>query len=307
MPLRNLFGFRKERDVLAPLTVVGGRSGTTLIMHLLSTCGEIAMLREYPYESQYLAYLLRWAQLVDQPFVEQDDWNPGIMLAGIKSPDGKIGPWPWSDRRLIDVPHGSPTLTQRCFVGTWQQISPLLGTNGRLTNDGRPGAPRYFAEKCLTWVSDGVARLLPSKRIYAIRDPRDIWLSILAFDDKRGFYGFGRRPGQSEPDFRADFVSRLKPQLVAAGQVVVWDSDAVVRYEDLVTDLEERSMRLGKWLGVSFDHRLVERDRERFRHHMTSPTPERSVGRWKTAMSAEENRFFLDQLGPEMERLGYET
>ena len=292
---------------MTPLIIVGGRSGTTLIMHLLSTSGEVAMLREYPYESQYLAYLLRWAQLVDQPFVEQDDWNLSIMLAGIRLPEGKIGSWPWPDRRMVDVPDGCATLTQRCLRGTWKAIAPILGANGGLTEEDQPCEPKYFAEKCLLWVSDGIVRLLPSKRIYSIRDPRDIWLSIIAFDKKRGFYGFGRRPGQTERDFRADFVARLKPQLVAAGQVADSNDDIVVRYEDLVSDMEKQTRRLGKWLGVRFDHGCVERDREHFRHHMTSSTPECSVARWKSAMSTEENRFFLDHLGPEMERLGYET
>ena len=265
------------------------------------------MLREYPYESQYLAYLLRWSQLVDQPYVEQEHWDARVMLTGIKSPEGVIGSWPWPNRRLIDVPAGSSSLTQRCLLGTWKEISPILAANGGATDGNGSCEPRYFAEKCLVWVGDQISQLLPSKRIYSIRDPRDIWLSILAFDKKRGFYGFGRRPGQSQLEYREEFVARLKPQLAAAGRIDDSGSNMVMRYEDLVTDMGKQSRRLGKWLGVTLDHIRVERDRERSRHHMTSPSPENSVERWKSAMSTDENRFFLDRLGVEMERLGYDT
>ena len=40
----------------------------------------------------------------------------------------------------------------------------------------------------------------------------------------------------------------------------------VMRYEDLVTEMEKQARKLGEWLGVTLDHFRVERDRESFRH-----------------------------------------
>ena len=42
---------------------------------------------------------------------------------------------------------------------------------------------------------------IPVRAIDLVRDPRDIFTSILDFDERRGFFGFGRQPGQSDLDY----------------------------------------------------------------------------------------------------------
>ena len=162
---------------LTPLILVGGgRSGTTLIMQLLATSNEVAMVREYPYESKYMSYLLRWALVLDQPYSQEGGWNMSVMLEGIKSPTGNIGSWPWPERDLIRVPEDSASFAERCFRAVWQEFSEVVVRNGAGHCQGEPSPARYFAEKCRPWVATRIGRVLPSRRIYSVRDPRDVWL-----------------------------------------------------------------------------------------------------------------------------------
>ncbi len=81
-------------------------------------------------------------------------------------------------------------------------------------------APVYFAEKhmwpnflpVLTW------ELYPqAKEIFLVRDFRDMVCSILAFDRKRGYPGFGRPEGKSDTDYVRDELQRWPPISYRAG------------------------------------------------------------------------------------------
>ena len=70
-----------------------------------------------------------------------------------------------------------------------------------------------------------------------------------------------------------------------------------VRYEDLVSDLPSTADRIAAWLGVPLDAAAVERQRDRYRHHMTSPSVTESIGRYKRDLAAEEAVRIGDALG----------
>lgn len=54
-----------------------------------------------------------------------------------------------------------------------------------------------------------VAPGIPLRSIHLIRDPRDVVASIGSFDDKRGFYGFGRHEGEPEESYLRRLIASM--------------------------------------------------------------------------------------------------
>jgi hypothetical protein len=81
----------------------------------------------------------------------------------------------------------------------------------------------------------------------------------------------------------------------------------VIRYENLVLSLEEEAARLGETLGVEFDPAAVIADEKMRTTHMSASTPAASIGRWRREMDPELVKRFNDELGKELEALGFDT
>ena len=73
-----------------------------------------------------------------------------------------------------------------------------------------------------------------AKEIFLVRDFRDMVLSILAFDRKRGFPGFGRPEGTTDEQYVRDGAARDGAQTCARAGSRARDGSHLVRYEDLV-------------------------------------------------------------------------
>ncbi len=292
-------------DHLVPLLIDGrGRGGTTLLMALLGTSPEVAFEPEYAFEHGYFRYFLAWSRLIDAEEWDRSEWNQERLreeALGGSDARRQIGPPPWLNRELV-VPRGDEeTLGRRCLRAAWREFSLRIVDRAR---EQTGIAPRYHAEKCRrAWAMD-VDEVVPAVIITLIRDPRDTWASILAFDEKRGFAGFGRRPGEPEQAY----LDRLIDDYVAAAPAIVAALGAgkpVVRYESLVNDLPGVARDLGERLGLVLDPTAVPRF-EDFPHHVTSPTPEASVGRWRRDLSDQAVDTFRARMGRELELLGYE-
>jgi hypothetical protein len=81
----------------------------------------------------------------------------------------------------------------------------------------------------------------------------------------------------------------------------------VVRYEDLVLNLDAEARRLGDVLGVELDPAAVAADEKMRMTHVSAATPEASVGRWRREMDPQLVKRFNDELGTELEALGFDT
>jgi hypothetical protein len=81
----------------------------------------------------------------------------------------------------------------------------------------------------------------------------------------------------------------------------------VVRYENLVMNLEREARRLEDLLGVELDPATVVADENMRAKHVSAGTPEASVGRWRREMDAELVKRFNDELGDELDALGFDT
>ena len=279
---------------------LSGRVGSTLLMQLLATSPEISFDRVYPFENRYLAGLVHYLE----PLRGSSISTPQSWL---DDPDHL---W-WVDPKgfgfkLIGTPLGyykhmcadREILFRETMRGAWRAYSAAI------MKPGQP-PPRYYAEKYGGYGDVVVTVGIPIRFINLIRDPRDVWASVLAFDTKRGYYGFGRRKGQSQDAFLLSYVQAVRRRLDEMNLPLTKNASITVRYEDLVADLSGEAARIERWLQVDLRPEVVDSARSDFLHHVTTETAQESVERWRRDVTPADVELLERELGPYLDRLGY--
>ena len=292
---------RRNVPSLKPLLVLfSGRSGSTPLMQLLGTSPQIVFDRVYPFEIRYLTYLLRKARMNGQEYEERDEWN---TVENIGAPLQLLGPFPhqpdecWNDQKLWP----------RNLTAAWREFSRAAIAQARL-NGSTVSPPLYYAEKVPLWVPVLLKKAgIRHRMIVLVRDPRDVFLSITAFDNKRGFAGFNRLACDDDWTFAERFVRDYQKLFKFFLEEEANPSLIVESYERLVLKLGDESQRLSKWLKVNLEPSVVEKQKSQFVHHMTSNSPPDSVERWRREMPTELNEFFLNEMGDWLRYFGYES
>jgi len=278
------------------------RDGSTMLMRLLSSSPQIAIEDVYPFERRYLAYFWSWAHVLTR-----EDWDERIWdqrdLASLEDLEeqGVVGPPPWLPRPLLGLVQGETELARRCFDFAWEQFSDRVRTVA--AEAGEP-APLYTAEKNMNTWRFASERLPPHELIVLLRDPRDSWVSIHSFEDGERMGGEARA---SEERMLEHVISRQRERLEWIAGLLDAGAVPVVRYEDLVLDLDGVAARLGERLGVDLDAEAVRADDETRERHVSAASPEASIGRWREEMPAELAERFARELGAPMRALGFEV
>lgn len=286
------------RRLLHPVLVSGGgRSGTTLLMLLLSTSPQVTFARVHPYEHRYLTYLLRWAQLL-RPGKVPARWNQVAMVGRAQR---MMGPLLWPPEDLLGDPDD---FWQACFLAVWEEVSARAAAVVEAAHPGLPAT--HYAEKTPPWVARDLAGLLPFTTLMPVRDPRDVFLSVVAFVEKRGRPGFGMHAGESPAEFARRFVHNQRTRLTEASRALRTGTAVVVRYEDLVQDLPGQARRLSEIIGVTLDPAGVAAGEDHYRQHSTTSSPEESVERWRHELDPEIAALFSESLAGLLEPFGYE-
>lgn len=285
---------------LEPVLVRGlwGRVGSTLLMQLLGTSDEISFDRNYPCENRCLGSLMRYLEPLSGQIIQPKGY-------WMDDPDRL---W-WVDPASFNYEfHGIPlnypevgvdraVLHRQAVAGAWRAYS-LAAT--------RPGAvqPRFYAEKYAGYAPTLADAGIAYRWIDLVRDPRDVWCSVLAFDRKRGFFGFGRREEQTEEAYLASFLRTVRRRL---DEMAAPDGAPAitVRYEDLVADLDGQAARIGAWLGVQLDGPAAVAASAGLDGHRTAASTDASIGRWRQDLTAETVALIEAELGGHFERFGY--
>ena len=254
-------------------------------MDLLGTSSKIAFDRSYPFEQFWYRYLLATSRTIVGRAAASAEWDNASLLRDGGTEAAVRGAPPWAGGDLA-------TDAERFFVALWTTFGEQL-----------PEGSRYYAEKSPN--ARAIAHF-PSVRpvqITVVRDPRDQWLSILAFDKQRGNYGFGRLAGEEVPAYRERMLGLFRDRLEYAVTLSDANERGVYRYEDLVLDTDRVADDLSDLLDLPLKPRRIKRRRD---HITARGGPKESVGRWRSEMSADERGFFAEHLGPLLERMGYE-
>jgi len=288
---------RQQSDLLTPILVrmLSGRSGSTLLMQLLGTSNEIVFDRVYPFEVRYLTYLVRWAMALKEQVPPTDEWNFGTRFT---EPGGFVGPFPSLEAHYWD----GDAMWKQALVSTWERFSQVV-----FEKHGGDAHPKYYAEKSAPWLSTYLKDIIPYRVVLLVRDPRDTFLSITAFNKKRGVPDFSRRKWEGDMAFAKRWVGLMRKRAEVAKKEQETTNSMLVRYEDLVSDLAGQAQRLGDWLDVELNAQQVESQVGDFAHHMTSESPILSVGRWRREMSPRLSAFITKELHDELTCFGYDV
>lgn len=294
---------------LVPILVDGtGRDGTTLLMQLLGTAAEIAFDRTYPYEQRYFSYLLQWSRLPLLEDWDSEDWSlDSLAHTEHLQATTVVGPIPWPERSLL-AGSGEREFWEEAFEDAWASFSRRAREAVRTRLGDQKLELRYYAQKIAeSWALP--ADLLAGARLLCIlRDPRDTWMSSLAFHRRREAVGdafLPLGPDETTDDFLHKFVEDQRKRMRWLRKVES-EGVPVVRYEGLAGDLVAEAERLSEWLGVRLDAEAVLRRRGDYEQHMTAGGVEQSVGRWRGEMDEDVAALFRQAMGEELTAFGYE-
>lgn len=235
-----------DPEILSPVVVrmYEGRSGGSFLMAMLGALDNVHVPGSHPFEERELNKLLRYAE----------------AIAGVEGSD--MGAFSTSTSRL------RTSLLQRAFRRL-PAIGVLGGDRARFADDVFASlwstysthtmslAPRlrFYAEKGTLLRDDDVQSLVRSfedvRTIGLLRDPRDIFASILAFDRRRGTSGFGRLPEHSAMRFARAFSARVRRRFDALLRDLESTDSLVLPYSELVTSPQNAHQHVASWLGSS--------------------------------------------------------
>jgi hypothetical protein len=288
--------FAGRNRLNAVLITAPGRSGTTLMMSRLALSPQIAVAETPPFEVRLLSY---WATVV-RTLTGAADHERSTHPDKLEGNGFQIGSNPFSHRAFRAV-FRHRELEAEYFQ---QYASSVLSDTARtlvqeyyerIATDRQKPRPKFFAEKNnnLHRPTRLFARsLFPDlKEIVLVRDPRDLLCSQLSY--------FRREPEQALRGIANACRELARITEEEAGRVIV------VRYEDMIVDADRVFRELSHQLGVQFPSSPGPQERSVFDVHATSASPEASIGRWRSDLSAEQKAWCDAAVGPFMPQLGY--
>lgn len=169
--------------------------------------------------------------------------------------------------------------------------------------------PLYFIEKCPVGLdlARAQAALKEFRCVLLVRDPRDVVLSVMAFNRKRGSYALREKEGDTDEELIMKF-KRGYDHVISKLSTI--EHAHLVRYEDLAVSGESALAALFAWLGVENDPRTVRRCIARAAsmedgRHRTSMSLESSVERWRREMPAHWDELCSRHFGSILAQFGY--
>jgi len=253
-----------------------GRSGSTLLMRMLGQHPAFLVRSLFPYEtrSAQFVYAATHAQTVALANVTYKNVSYDAAQAN------DAGLLQWIGENPVDL-SGSKSAAEQVYG----RIAELEGKP-----DGRFGIEKSFGIDMLL----DIAKDWPGTRaLYLLRDPRSVYMSVKAFNRKRGTGGFGEEAGDEEMYRRIlHFMRRARAQ--AKGEHAL-----AIRYEDLVNAPEPTLEKIVAFHGLESEPDVIARmaailthqDAQSANHSTVSL--EKSLDRWKD--EATEHDFAIFQ------------
>jgi hypothetical protein len=298
---------------LQPLLVNSfARTGTTLVMRMLSAHPGVVVYDRPPYEARGGKYWLHVLKTLSAPTdarkrvgAPMEFHLEPLAAGGNPFYSAAFDAWPeveaWSGSSYImDL----AAFCQRSIDGWYLATAAAQGES--------EDALVFFAEKHFPDAYPRLMReLYPAAReLFLVRDFRDMVASMLAYNARKGFGDFGREAAQSDAAWLAD----LRRGVVALRDA--WrdrgEPGSLVRYEDLVREPESALPPLLTFLGLDTAPETLTRliaaaaaDVPELREHGTAGSPGASIGRWRHDLPPELRAYVEETFGDLLQEFGY--
>jgi hypothetical protein len=297
---------------LQPLMVTTmGRAGTTWTMRLLSEHPEIVVHRWHPYELRTARYWWHMLKTLAEPrdphhSGQADHFQTNKQWVGYNPfyPE-PIGVTPglieWMGRDYIE------DLARFCQRNAEEAYLRIAAGQGQMN-------VTYMAEKHradnLPWL---VWELYPkAKEIFLVRDFRDVYSSMLAYNHKFARRAFG--PAHIETDEEiAHFLRNSTIRNLSRSWPKRQDRAHLIRYEDLITQPREILRGMLEYLEIDASDAIMDGMLERasaenpdMKQHLTSSDVSTSLGRWRSSLSPELQTVANAAFGDVLQQFGYQ-
>lgn len=292
-----------------------GRSGTTLLMQILTQHPEIITTSFYPYEVRVAVYWLKFLKNMVAPA----DFEYSAHPDKFEAERFKVGANPYSHPEYVNQYKNPTNIKQYHSAGTYSELARLSleridSYYSMIADQENKPRAKFFAEKFVPGPLQNICLDLydNSKEIILTRDFRDMLCSAKSFNSKRGNQSFGRDKVENDLEW-VDRLSKLGARRLCDSLDQRGDRSLHVRYEDLIVRPEVEIKRIFEYLEIDASSDSVESIVSRIFSkesnmavHSTSSSPKTSVGRWKTDMPKELRDHCKAKLGYALEAFGYE-
>ncbi|HKO38105.1 MAG TPA: sulfotransferase [Solirubrobacterales bacterium] len=288
MPLATIGG-RREPMQLAPvegprplIVTTLGRTGSTWCVWMLQSHPEIVAHSPFENDARVGTYWMSVLQTLSDPTsylrqvypgdaIDKDWWAGHEADIPSRLSDAVLSGW-LADSRIFELAEAC-----RERIETFYEF--LAEQQGKRAN--------FFVEKFLPRQvpADLLRELYPgAAEVVLVRDLRDVFCSVLAFNRKRGYDAFGREDVSGDDEY-IDTVRRSGEALLQHMNEEGRETH-LLRYEDLIREPEATLGPLLEFVGLdpAGAPAMVERasvSTGGMDHHMTAPSAAASIGRWR--------------------------
>ncbi|PLY14738.1 MAG: hypothetical protein C0631_09440 [Sedimenticola sp.] len=282
-----------------------GRTGSTLLMRLLSEHPDIVVANKHPYETFALEY---WLYVVYQFLSEPEKHLQKADTSRFQRDfQCSVQRKKWfSNKYSTDALY----FCQQQIEAYYKQIIAETNSN----------PPIYFAEKLQHYAGEGiptwpylkllVKEVYPQvKEIILVRDFRDVILSSIYFGTKH-IPGYDIEKAKNEAYLGViDEIREFSNYYMRYAE-----SSLLVRYEDLINDPLNTLKVIFDFLSLTTNHTTINSivdsisNSTQNRHgHITSGSISKSISRWRQELSPEQQLLYADVFRQQLSLFGYPT
>ena len=287
-----------------------GRTGSTYALGLLGCHPEIVVYKPFRVEARYISY---WVQFYLQ-LKDHKSWTSPISSDNVADPAWLLG----KDYRNEMDNALYPEMRQWLDTDYLKSLQSfctesLVNHYLEVAKIEQKCRPLFFAEKFLpNSFTEKVLECLPcSREIFLVRDFRDMFCSITAFNEKRGFEGFARNMFEHDEDYINKSLKPSADMLLAA-----WEqrkkNALLIRYEDLVLDTESVLRSIFAELGLDNSSATIRKVLDTAsktniskKQHRTSIGPEQSIGRYRNDLDDQMKSVCREAFKNSLDKFGY--
>ena len=287
-----------------------GRAGTTWTMKLLSEHPEIVVHRWHPYELRTARYWWHMLKTLSEP---RDPYHSG-QADRFQTNKQWVGYNPFYPEPIAVTP-GLGEWMGRDYVEDLARFCQRNAEEAYLRIAAGQGQTnvRYMAEKHradnLPWL---VWELYPkAKEIFLVRDFRDVYSSMLAFNKKFGKRAFGPPHIKTDEEF-AHFLRNSTIRNLSRSWTKRQDRAILIRYEDLIMEPLPTLRGVFDYLELdSYDETITaildraSAENPEMKQHLTSSDVSTSLGRWRSSLSPELQTAANAAFGDVLHQFGY--